>query len=243
MNLYPAIDLMDGKCVRLTQGKRELCTVYSDKPEQMAIRWAREGAKWLHVIDLDAALDQKCFSNLEAAKAIFEASPGIRTQVGGGVRSAADVGRWLKEGASRVIVGTSVLESRDFAKGLFSEFGESVAVSIDSKGGKVALRGWTDESEIETIEACLRMRDDGAKLIILTDIVRDGMLTEPNFDMMSQAADALEIPVVCAGGVSLVEHVERLASLEKSNLDGAVIGRALYTGDFDLKAAVERFPQ
>jgi phosphoribosylformimino-5-aminoimidazole carboxamide ribotide isomerase len=242
MILYPAIDLMDGKCVRLEQGRRERCTVYSEQPEKMAIRWAACGAKWLHVIDLDAAIDQNCFANRAAVRAILSAID-IPVQLGGGIRTADHIKQYLDDGVARLIVGTSVLESRDFARGIFSGFGECVAVSIDSANGKVAVKGWTDYTDIGTVEAALRMREDGAKRIILTDIKRDGMLSEPNFEMMAEVADATGVQVIAAGGVTLVEHVARLATLGRPNIEGAIIGKALYTGDFDLKAAIKEFPQ
>lgn len=245
MILYPAIDLMDGKCVRLEQGKRERCTVYSDRPEEMAVRWAGMGAKWLHVVDLDAALDQNCFANREAVLAIIAAVKDLKVsvQLGGGIRTADHIKRYLDDGVARLIVGTSVLESREFARSIFSKFGDRVAVSIDSSGGKVAVKGWTSGTDIDTLDAVLRMRDDSAKRIILTDIKRDGMLTEPNYEMTAAAADVVDIPVVAAGGVTKVEHVERLSALGKPNIEGTIIGKALYTGDFDLKAAIEKFPQ
>lgn len=245
MILYPAIDLMDGKCVRLEQGKRERCTVYSGHPEEMAVRWTSMGAKWLHVVDLDAAIDQNCFANRKAVRAILSAVSAMKVsvQLGGGIRTADHIKRYLDDGVARLIVGTSVLESREFARSIFSGFGDRVAVSLDSSGGKVAVRGWTSSTNIDTLGAVLRMRDDGAKRIILTDIKRDGMLTEPNYKMMVAAADAVDIPFVAAGGVTRVEDIERLVALGKPNIEGAIIGKALYSGDFDLKAAIEKFPQ
>ena len=143
----------------------------------------------------------------------------------------------------RVIVGTSVLESRDFARASFSEFGGRVAVSIDSSSGIVAVKGWTGMSDLKTIDAVKRMKEDGARAIILTDIRRDGMLTEPNYDMMAEVAGAVDLPLIAAGGVSSIEHIEKLEALGKDNIIGAIIGKALYSGDFDLRKAVKRFPQ
>jgi len=238
--MLPAIDLMGGKCVRLTRGERDQCTVYSDRPESMALRWEKTGAKWLHVIDLDAAIDQNCFANREAVRAIIS-EVGMKIEVGGGIRSAAHIRQYLEDGVERVIVGTSVLESRDFAKSIFSEFGERIAVSIDSADGKVAVKGWTDYTDLETVEAARRMRDDGARVIIFTDIKRDGMLTEPNYGMMDEVAAALEIDIIAAGGVSQLEHIDKLMALGRPNIVGAVIGKALYAGTFDLDEAVRRF--
>ena len=243
MILYPAIDLMGGKCVRLTQGKKEQCTVYSDRPQEMASRWIEDGGRWLHVVDLDAAIEGRCFANRESVRAIVSAAGGVPVQVGGGVRSAEHIHGYLGDGVARVIVGTSVLESREFAREIFAEFGERVAVSIDSSNGMVALKGWTSMSSLKTLDAVRRVRDDGARVIILTDIRRDGMLTEPNYEMMSDAAVAAGVPVIAAGGVSSVEHVARLAALGRPNIDGAIIGKALYEGAFDLREAAKRFPQ
>ncbi len=242
MILYPAIDLMGGRCVRLSQGKRSECTVYSDNPAEMAEKWAAMGSKWLHVIDLDGAIDGVCFSNRDAIIEIVNAVK-IPVQVGGGIRTADNVRRYLGDGVARVIVGTSALQSRDFAREVFSEFGEKAAVSIDSADGRVAVKGWTGYTGLETVAAARMMRDDGAKVIILTDIRRDGMLTEPNYEMMLDVADAVDVPVIAAGGVSSVKHVERLASLNHPNISGAIIGKALYTGKFDLADAIKKFPQ
>jgi phosphoribosylformimino-5-aminoimidazole carboxamide ribotide isomerase len=234
---------MGGKCVRLTQGKREQCTVYSDRPQEMASRWIGDGAKWLHVVDLDAAIDCCCFANRKSVQAIVAAADGVPVQVGGGVREAAHIRGYLEDGVARVIVGTSVLESREFAREIFSEFGERVAVSIDSSNGIVAVKGWTGMSDLKTIDAVKRMKEDGASTIILTDIRRDGMLTEPNYEMMADVADAVDLPLICAGGVSAVSHLDRLNELNRKNISGAIIGKALYSGDFDLREAIKRFPQ
>lgn len=274
MILYPAIDLMGGKCVRLEQGKRERCTVYSGHPKEWALRWTGMGAKWLHVVDLDAAIDQNCFANREAVRAIL-AAVDVPIQLGGGIRTADQIRQYLDDGVARLIVGTSVLESREFARSIFSEFGDRVAVSIDSSGGKVAVKGWTSITDMNTKDVAKRMRDDGAKRIILTDIKRDGMLTEPNykdigatagtmwpitdtetdklgnwvllsapnFDMTSKVAVTAGVKIIAAGGVTLVEHIERLVALRRRNIEGAIIGKALYSGYFDLKAAIEKFPQ
>lgn len=242
MILYPAIDLMDGKCVRLTRGERDLRTEYSENPAEMARKWAAAGAGWLHVVDLDAALDQNCFANREAVCAIVK-SVDIPVQVGGGIRTSAHIAQYIEDGVARVIVGTKVLESRDFARQIFSEYGEKIAVSIDSANGKVAVKGWTDYTELGTIEAALRMKDDGAKTIIFTDIKRDGMMTEPNYEMMDEVAGALDIDVIAAGGVSRLEHVDRLVALGRKNIAGAVIGKGLYEGTFDLEAAARKYPK
>ena len=209
----------------------------------MAARWAGDGAKWLHVVDLDAAIECRCFANRAAVRAIMAAAGGVPVQIGGGVREVAHIRGWLDDGAARVIVGTSVLESRDFARAIFSEFGGRVAVSIDSSSGIVAVKGWTGMSDLKTVAAARRMKEDGARTIILTDIRRDGMLTEPNYDMMAEVAGAVDLPLIAAGGVSSIEHIEKLEALGKDNIIGAIIGKALYSGDFDLREAVKRFPQ
>ncbi len=240
MMLYPAIDLMGGKCVRLTRGVREECTVYSDQPEKMAARWFAAGCKWLHVIDLDGAIDQRCFANRDAVKRIVDAVD-VPVQVGGGIREADHVRKYLEDGVARVIVGTKVLESREFARDLFAEFGDKVAVSVDSANGKVAVKGWTDYTDLDTVDAALRMQEDGAKVIIFTDIKRDGMLTEPNFEMMDEVAKALDIGIIAAGGVSDADHIRRFIELGHDNITGAIIGKALYTGDFDLEEAIRKY--
>lgn len=242
MILYPAIDLMGGKCVRLTRGRKEDCTVYSDNPPEFARKWVDAGAKWLHVVDLDATIEQRVFANRAAVRAIV-AEAGVPVQLGGGIRKLEHISQYLEDGVSRLILGTSVLESRDFARDVFREFGGKIAVGIDSSNGKVAVKGWTELTELGTVEAALRMRDDGARVIIFTDIRRDGMLTEPNFEMMEEVAEKLgsEVEVIASGGVSRVEHIEKLIALGRPSITGAIVGKALYEGTFDLALACSKF--
>lgn len=242
MILYPAVDIMEGKCVRLTQGKRAARTVYYEDPAEPAKKWVSNGAKWLHVIDLDAALDAQCFVNRPAIERILKAVD-VPVQVGGGVRTPEDVQTWLDIGVARVIVGTKALASREFATEIFSSFGDRVAVSIDSRDGFVALRGWQDASSLPTERAVREMSDAGAKVIILTDIRRDGMLTEPDFGGLSDSAAVTKARIIAAGGVSTVEHVDRLAAIGHANINGAIIGKGLYEGTFDFKAAIAKYPR
>ena len=242
MIIYPAIDLMDGQCVRLVQGVRENKTVYSDNPAEIALKWRDAGAKWLHVVDLDAALGQKCFANLDAVKNII-AQSRLKVEIGGGIRKAEHIHRYLEEGASRVIVGTAALESEEFASEIFAEFGPKVALGLDSRDGKAAVKGWTSLTSIATEDAAIKMQSLGAKIIILTDIRRDGMLTEPNFDMVDRLCGMLDMQVIASGGVSQIVHLDKLNRLGRNNLNGAIVGKALYEGKLDLEDAIRLYQE
>lgn len=269
MIIYPAIDLMGGKCVRLVQGKRENCTVYSDRPEEIALKWANAGAMWLHVVDLDAALDQKCFSNLDAIKKILKkvSGSGVKVQVGGGIRTTDDIQTYLDEGISRVILGTVALkymtESPDVLEGIFEVHGEKVAVGIDSVDGKVIVKGWTACTEFEVVLTALYMYRYGARVLIFTDIKRDGMLTEPNFELMKTLTEvdlikekSLDVEfvkflsrfwrpgtlkIIASGGVASIDHIRYLFHNCGSNLNGVIVGKALYEGKMDLREAIDNY--
>ena len=243
MIIYPAIDIMDGKCVRLTFGEKDKRTDYADNPADAAQRWADAGTAWLHVIDLDAAIEQRPLANLQAVKNILAAVPGIKVQVGGGVRESDHIRALLDLGVTRVIVGTKLLESEEFARDIFSEFGERVVLALDSRDGKVAVKGWTEVSERATEEFAKNMNDLGARTMNVTDITRDGTLTEPNFEMMDRLCRLVDADIIASGGVSDIEHVRRLAKLEHPNMNGAIVGKALYEGRFDLAAAIAEFQE
>jgi len=242
MIIYPAIDLMDGKCVRLVQGERDRRTVYSDNPADTACRWRDAGAKWLHVVDLDATLDQRCFANLESVKSIV-AKSGLKVELGGGIRTAEHIRTYLGEGVERVITGTAALQSEQFASEIFAEFGARVALGLDSRDGKAAIKGWTSLTDIGTEDAALKMQQLGAKIMIVTDIRRDGMLSEPNFEMLDRLCEILDAEIIASGGVSDIEHVRRLHELGRPNMNGAIVGKALYEGRFDLAKAIELFQE
>lgn len=243
MIIYPAIDIMDGQCVRLVHGEKSQRTNYSNNPADVALKWRSLGARWLHVIDLDAAINQKPLANIFTIKKILTAlGPGtMSVQVGGGIRERSHIETLLDLGVTRVIVGTKVIESENFAREIFNEFQERVVLALDSRDGKVAVKGWTDISDMPTEEFAKKMDRLGARTMNVTDITRDGTLTEPNFEMIERLCKLVRADIVASGGVSALEHIEKLKKLKRKNMNGAIVGKALYEGKFDLKKAIEKY--
>jgi phosphoribosylformimino-5-aminoimidazole carboxamide ribotide isomerase len=235
MIIIPAIDLKDGKCVRLLQGKKEEVTVYSDNPAAMAKHWASLGAELLHVVDLDGAFtgEQK---NFEKIKAIREAID-IPIEVGGGIRDIERIEKLISLGVDRVIIGTSAAKNPDMVKKACIRFPGKVLVGIDAKDGKVAIKGWEEITEFGAITFAKKMQDAGAAGIIYTDISRDGMLSGPNIDAMENMVSAVDIPVIASGGVSKIDDIKSLKKI--NNLWGVITGKALYAGTLDLKEAIK----
>jgi phosphoribosylformimino-5-aminoimidazole carboxamide ribotide isomerase len=230
--LFPAIDLMSGEVVRLRQGKADQKTVYSKDPAAFAQRWEQEGGDWLHVVDLDAAFtgEQK---NLESVRAIC-AAVKFPVELGGGIRDLAAAQRALDAGVSRVIVGTRAVESLAFITELAKAFGsERVAVGIDAKGGKVSVKGWTEESGLTALDLAKRAEDAGAGTIIYTDIATDGMMQGPNFAETENVLRSIKGQLIASGGVSSANDVQRLAQM--TGLYGCIIGKALYDGAVNLR--------
>jgi phosphoribosylformimino-5-aminoimidazole carboxamide ribotide isomerase len=233
--IIPAIDLKDGKCVRLLQGRKEDVTVYSDNPSEMAEKWVDMGARLLHVVDLDGAFTgkQKNFDIIsEIRKAIH-----IPIEVGGGIRNIGRIETLVNLGVDRTIIGTSAAKDPDMVKDACEKFPGKVLVGIDAKDGKVAVKGWVEVTELEAIEFAKQMQDNGAAGIIYSDISRDGMLTGPNIDAMAKMVKAVDIPVIASGGVSKLDDIKNLKKID--NLWGVITGKALYSGALDLKAAIE----
>lgn len=234
MEIIPAIDLKGGKCVRLYQGDYEKETVFSDDPVSVALRWQSEGAKRLHLVDLDgAAKGELC--NLDAIEKIATAVE-IPVQVGGGVRSLETIEQLLELGVGRAILGTVAVENPSLAEEACQRFGEQIIIGIDARDGWVATRGWLQQSTITAGELAARMVGLGARRFIYTDISRDGTLTSPNFEAVAELLSQVSVPVIAAGGISSVEHLTRLATL---GAEGAIVGRAIYTGDVKLEQAVK----
>ncbi len=235
MIIIPAIDLKDGKCVRLLQGRKEDVTVYSDNPAEMAGKWVDMGARLLHVVDLDGAFtgEQKNFESIsEIRKAIH-----IPIEVGGGIRNIGRIETLVDLGMDRIIIGTSAAKDPDMVKDACEKFPGKVLVGIDAKDGKVAVKGWVEITELGAIEFAKQMQDNGAAGIIYTDISRDGMLTGPNIEAMAKMVKAVDIPVIASGGVSKLDDIKNLKKID--NLWGVITGKALYSGALDLKAAIE----
>ena len=237
MEVIPAIDLLDGKCVRLYQGDYEQSQVFDANPVAVARKWEEQGATRLHLVDLDGAKAGKT-SNLSAIEAIVS-SVGIPVQVGGGLRDRASVSRLLNLGVQRAILGTVAVEKPEFVTEWCAEFPQQIVVGIDARNGKVATRGWLETSEILATDLATRMAKQGAAAIIYTDIHRDGTMSGPNMSALRELATAIDIPVIASGGVSSLTDLLSLLALEPLGVTGTIVGRAIYTGDIDLREAVQ----
>ena len=233
MILLPAIDLMSGQAVRLRQGRAEEKTIYSADPAAVARRWQEEGGDYLHVVDLDAAFTgERSEVNAEAIRSIL-AAINIPCELGGGLRDRGSIAAALELGVTRVVIGTRAAESMAFVAEMVREFGsERIAVGIDAKNGRVAVRGWTQTSPRRAVELAREAEAAGAGVIIYTDIATDGMLAGPNFAELDTMLAALQCPLVASGGVTTADDVRRLAG--RPALYGAIIGRALYEGTLRL---------
>jgi len=235
MHIIPAIDLKDGQCVRLRQGKFDEVTVYYEAPEEAAIKWQNEGAKVLHVVDLDGARSGK-IQNLSSIKKIREAFKGV-IEVGGGIRTEEDVKILFDCGIDRVILGTVAVENPDFVKNVCKNFPGKIIAGIDARDGYVAVKGWVELTKIKATELAQRMKEHGVWGIIYTDISRDGMLKGPNIETTKALVDSLTIPVIASGGVSSIEDIKKLAKIQ--NLWGVIVGKALYSGTIKLSEAIK----
>ena len=227
MTIYPAIDIKNGRAVRLLQGKADQETVYANEPAEVAKRFREAGSEWVHVVDLDGAFDGEP-RNRAQIKRIVES--GLKLQLGGGQRSAEIIRQSLDLGASRVVVGTRAAESESFIGELVQEFGDQIAVGIDAKDGKVAVKGWVDTTDLDALDFAKRMDALGVATIIYTDIGTDGMLTGPNLEAQEALAAAVSANVIASGGVSQLSDVVALSEIEKrrSNLNGVIVGKAIY---------------
>jgi len=233
IEVIPAIDIRNGRCVRLYQGDYARETVYSDSPVDVAQKWQALGASRLHLVDLDAAKSGKP-ENLDIVRRIAQALR-IPAELGGGIRDRATVELVLKAGVQRVVLGTAAVEKPELVRELCTAFGEAVVVGIDARGGKVATRGWLDAGELNAIDLARRVVQQGARRIIYTDIERDGTLTQPNYEAITALLKAVEVAVIASGGVATVEHLKKLQGL---GVEGAIVGKALYTGDLKLEDAL-----
>ena len=234
MEVIPAIDLKGGRCVRLLQGDFDKETVFSTDPGAVAQGWEQAGAPRIHVVDLEGAASGRP-ENAEAVARILE-SVDIPVQLGGGIRNMETLEGWLDKGVQRVVLGTAAVEDPDFLQEALRRFGESVVVGIDARDGRVAASGWKRTTEVDAIELIERMKGFGARRIIYTDISRDGMLSGPNLESVRQVVSSTKVPVIASGGVSTIEH---LKSLRELGVEGAIVGRALYTGDVNLREAIQ----
>ncbi len=238
MIIYPAIDLKDGQCVRLVQGRAEDKTVYGSDPAHMASGFEQQGARYLHVVDLDGAFKGEP-GNLDAIRAISSAIT-IPFQVGGGLRSRDNVLALLNCGAARVIIGTRAVSSPEFLQSLIEEFGpEKIVVGIDARDGMVAIQGWVEVSSLHAVDFGRQMKDLGVKTAVFTDVSRDGLLQGPNLDSIRTMAVETGLEIIASGGVSSLENIRDLKAMERLGVGGAIIGKALYEGKISLPHALE----
>lgn len=237
MQLYPAIDMKGGKCVRLTQGLFDNVKVYSDTPADMAKLWVSQGASFLHIVDLDGALAGRSV-NEEAIRAIVK-SVDVPIQLGGGIRSAEAVQYMLDLGITRCIIGTRAVEQPEFIRELIERFGpEHIVVGVDAKNGMVAVEGWEKVSSLTAVDLCMQMKGFGVEHIVYTDISRDGTLTGPNVPYTKMLTDQTGMDIIASGGMSCMDDLIRL---DENGIKGAIIGKALYEKKISLPDAVARF--
>ncbi len=233
MLILPAIDLQDGRCVRLVQGDFAQVTQFSDNPAATAHRWQAEGASWLHIVDLDGARSGTP-RNLEAIKQIRKAV-SISIEVGGGLRALQDVAALLDMGIDRVILGTAALKDRAFLHACLERWGERIAVGLDARNGLVATEGWLETSSVPALALARELAAEGAARFIATDIQRDGALRGPNLEALAALVSAINRPIIASGGVASLADLKALAAL---GVEGAIVGRALYTGAVNLPEAL-----
>jgi phosphoribosylformimino-5-aminoimidazole carboxamide ribotide isomerase len=233
MEVIPAVDIKGGKCVRLYQGDYLKETVFSENPVDVAIGWMAQGAGRLHLIDLDGAAGGKP-RNMPVIEAIVK-QVNSPVQLGGGIRDEATVARLLAAGIDRVILGTVAVEKPKLVEKLCRKFSQAIVIGIDARDGFVATRGWMKGTEIKALDLALQMAEMGVRRIIYTDIKRDGTLTEPAFEAIAEMVKGVKLPIIAAGGISKLSHLKKLAEL---GVEGAIVGKALYTGDINLKQAL-----
>ncbi|MFN3672787.1 MAG: 1-(5-phosphoribosyl)-5-[(5-phosphoribosylamino)methylideneamino]imidazole-4-carboxamide isomerase [Bosea sp. (in: a-proteobacteria)] len=236
--LFPAIDLKEGRCVRLKQGDMAQATIFGDDPAAQAKTFEDQGFRWLHVVDLDGAFAGKPM-NAAAVEAIL-ARVAFPVQLGGGIRDMATVEAWLAKGVRRVIIGTAAVRDPDFVRAAAKAFPGQVAVGIDARDGYVAVEGWAETSALAAADLGRRFEDAGVAAIIYTDIARDGMLQGINWEGTIALAQALGIPVIASGGLASMADIERLCAPDAAILEGAITGRALYDGRLDPASALQR---
>lgn len=233
MKIFPAIDLIDGCAVRLFKGDYNQKTVYSNSPVDVAKSFVEAGAEYIHIVDLDGARDGSN-ANIEVVRNIVKES-GLKAEIGGGIRSIESIEKYLDLGVMRVILGTAAVTDTEFLKKAVSTYGERVAVGVDIKDGKVAIKGWTQVSQLTCFEFCRQLEDLGVKTVICTDISKDGVMSGTNIELYKELSKQFKMDIVASGGVSNLENVRTLTEMD---MYGAILGKALYTGSIDLKEAI-----
>ncbi len=237
MIIIPAVDIKNGRCVRLFQGRMDSETIFSNNPAAMAKRWEEEGAEIIHVVDLDGAFE-KSPQNLDAIKSIVE-SIHVPVQLGGGIRNIDTIKLYVDIGIKRVIIGTEAINNPQLVKDACKKFPDQIVVGIDARNGLVAIEGWTQTTQIKAVDLAKKFEDCGVVAINFTDIHRDGMQTGTNIEETRRLAEAVSIPVIASGGVSTIEDIKNLLPLEEAGVIGVITGRALYSGTLNLKEAIE----
>jgi phosphoribosylformimino-5-aminoimidazole carboxamide ribotide isomerase len=237
MILYPAIDLKDGRCVRLAEGRMEDATIFNEDPANQAVLFQTAGFTWLHVIDLDGAFAGAPRNAGAVAKILAKAS--IPVQIGGGVRSLENISYWLNAGASRVILGTAAARDPALVIEAARDYPEQIAVALDTRDGKVAVQGWAEQTELDVTEMARRFEDAGVAALIVTDIARDGLKTGINVELTGRIADAVSMPVIASGGLKSADDIAALKAWPGRAIHGVILGRALYDGDISAQAALD----
>ena len=235
MLIIPAIDIKDGRCVRLFQGEMDKETIYFDRPIDAARHWAKEGATFIHVIDLNGAVEGRPVHTREVESICKET--GLSVELGGGLRSVEAVESALNLGVARVVIGTAAYDNQEFLRALCQRIPEKIVVGIDARNGRVAVKGWKETTSMDAIELAKRCEADGASRIIYTDIGRDGTRKGINVEETLKLARSVRIPIIASGGVARLEDIRRLLSIEADGVEGVIVGRALYNGSFSLKEA------
>jgi len=233
MEIIPAVDIKNGKCVRLYQGDYRQETVFSEDPVAVALNWQAQGAGRLHLVDLDGAASGEP-RNIAVVEAIVK-QVSLPVQLGGGIRDEATVARLLAIGINRVILGTAAVENSELVERLCQKYGGAIVVGIDARDGRVATHGWKKDTEVAALALGLRMAATGVSRLIYTDIKRDGTLTEPGFEAIAEMVKGVSLPIIAAGGISALSHLRKLKEL---GVEGAIVGKALYTGDIKLSEAL-----
>jgi phosphoribosylformimino-5-aminoimidazole carboxamide ribotide isomerase len=236
MIILPAIDIKDGQCVRLYQGDYDQVTTYDVDPVNIAQRWQRFGASWLHIVDLDGAAAGHPV-NVETIKSI-RASTIVRIELGGGMRTLADIGHMLELGIDRIVLGTVVLTNRTLLMEALAQWGERIVVGLDARSGSIAISGWRENSQVQATSLASELCALGVQRFIYTDIARDGALKGPNIEELKEIKQMISCSLIASGGVSSIDD---LLSLAKLRIEGTIVGKALYTGDIDLASAIQEF--
>ena len=239
MTVIPAIDLKNGNCVRLLKGEEGTETVFSTSPYETAKNWESCGAKWIHVVDLDGAFRGNP-GNFESVKQIIQ-SVSSKVQVGGGIRNIATVQRYLEVGVDRVIIGTSAFTDRAFLKEICARFPGKIAVGIDTKGGKIALKGWKETTDASIATTVREFYDIGVSVVIHTDVDKDGTMEGINTDSIKDFLSVCPLPVIVSGGIASLSDLEKIESMGSKNLAGVILGKSIYKGSIDLKESIRRF--